>query len=83
MVERTSGMLTAANAEPVRTLMALQKESVPTGVRLGAASPCGVASALLVRVEVDVALDRQCRSHARFSLLSLASCPGSVLMPLG
>src|SRR5579885_2440084 len=37
MVQRTSGMLTAAAGEAVRTLLALQKESAPAAVRLGAA----------------------------------------------
>ena len=37
MVRRASGMLTAAAGEAVRTLLSLQKESVPAAVRLGAA----------------------------------------------
>ena len=37
MVRRSAGLLTAASTEAVRTLLALQKESVPAGVRLGAA----------------------------------------------
>jgi hypothetical protein len=37
MVQRASGMLTAATGEAVRTLLSLQKESVAAGVRLGAA----------------------------------------------
>jgi hypothetical protein len=37
MVQRTAGALTAAGAEAVRTLLALQKETVPPAVRLGAA----------------------------------------------
>src|SRR5271166_6639381 len=37
MVQRTAGALTAAGAEAVRTLLALQKESTPAGVRLGSA----------------------------------------------
>ena len=37
MVQRTSGMLTAAGAEFVKTLLALVKETVPPAVRLGAA----------------------------------------------
>lgn len=37
MVRRTSGLLTAAAAEAVRTLLALQRESVPPATRLGAA----------------------------------------------
>ena len=37
MVSRTAGMLTAAAGEAVKTLLALQKESVPAAVRLGAA----------------------------------------------
>ena len=37
MVQRTSGMLTAAAGEAVKTLLALQKEAVPAPVRLGAA----------------------------------------------
>jgi hypothetical protein len=37
MVERSSGMLTAAAGEAVRTLLALQKEATPAAVRLGAA----------------------------------------------
>jgi len=36
MVGRTSGMLTAAGCEAIRTLLTLQKDSTPT-VRLGAA----------------------------------------------
>lgn len=37
MVRRSAGMLTAAAGEAVRTLLALQKESAPAAVRLGAA----------------------------------------------
>lgn len=37
MVRRTSGLLTAAAAEAVRTLLALQKDGVPPATRLGAA----------------------------------------------
>jgi hypothetical protein len=37
MVKRSAGMLTAAAGESVRTLLALQKESAPPAVRLGAA----------------------------------------------
>lgn len=37
MVKRAAGMLTAAAGESVRTLLALQKDSVPPATRLGAA----------------------------------------------
>jgi hypothetical protein len=37
MVQRTSGALTAAGAEAVRTLLGLLKEATPGSVRLGAA----------------------------------------------
>jgi hypothetical protein len=37
MVRRSAGMLTAAAGESVRTLLALQKESITPAVRLGAA----------------------------------------------
>src|SRR5262245_31087838 len=37
MVQRTAGMLTAAAGEAVKTLLALQKESIPHATRLGAA----------------------------------------------
>jgi len=37
MVQRTAGMLTAAAMEAVKTLLSLQKESIPAAVRLGAA----------------------------------------------
>ena len=37
MVERTAALLTAAAAEAVRTLLGLQKETVKSAVRLGAA----------------------------------------------
>jgi hypothetical protein len=37
MVQRTAGMLTAAAMEAVKTLLELQKVSVPAAVRLGAA----------------------------------------------
>jgi hypothetical protein len=37
MVHRASGLLTAAAAEAVRTLLALQKDGVPPATRLGAA----------------------------------------------
>jgi hypothetical protein len=37
MVQRTSGMLTAAAGEAVKTLLTLQKETTPAAVRLGAA----------------------------------------------
>jgi hypothetical protein len=37
MVQRTTGMLTAASLESVKTLLELQKATYPAGVRLGAA----------------------------------------------
>ena len=37
LVNRTAGMLTAAASEAVKTLLALQKDTTPAGVRLGAA----------------------------------------------
>jgi hypothetical protein len=37
MVQRSSGMLTAAAGEAVRTLLALQRDPMPAAVRLGAA----------------------------------------------
>lgn len=37
MVRRSAGLLTAAAGQAVQTLLALQKESVPAAVRLGAA----------------------------------------------
>jgi DNA-binding MurR/RpiR family transcriptional regulator len=37
MVQRTAGMLTAAAGEAVKTLLALQKDTTPAAVRLGAA----------------------------------------------
>jgi hypothetical protein len=37
MVQRAAGMLTAAAAEAVRTLLSLQKQAVPATVRLGSA----------------------------------------------
>jgi hypothetical protein len=37
MVKRTAGMLSAASMEAVKTLLDLQKVSVPAAVRLGAA----------------------------------------------
>ena len=37
MIQRSSGMLTAAAGEAVRTLLSLQKDAIPAAVRLGAA----------------------------------------------
>jgi hypothetical protein len=37
MVQRTAAMLTAAAGEALKTLVALQKESMPPATRLGAA----------------------------------------------
>jgi hypothetical protein len=37
MVQRTGGMLTAAAGEAVKTLLALQKETIASSTRLGAA----------------------------------------------
>jgi hypothetical protein len=37
MAQRTSGMLTAAAGEAVKTLLTLQKETTPAAVRLGVA----------------------------------------------
>jgi hypothetical protein len=37
MVQRASGVLTAANLEAIKTLLALQQPSAPASVRLGAA----------------------------------------------
>jgi hypothetical protein len=37
MVQRSAGTLTAAHSEAIRTLLELQKSSVPPATRLGAA----------------------------------------------
>jgi hypothetical protein len=58
MVERSSGMLTAAAGEAVRTLLALLKDSAPPPVRLGAARAIlevGIKVRQLVEVEVRLA----------------------------
>jgi len=58
MVQRSAGMLTAAAGEAVRTLLALQKESAPAAVRLGAARAVleiGVKLRQLVELEVRLA----------------------------
>ena len=58
MVQRSAGMLTAAAGEAVRTLLALQKESAPAAVRLGAARAVlelGVKLRQLVELEQRVA----------------------------
>lgn len=58
MVERSSGMLTAAAGEAVRTLLALQKETTPAAVRLGAARAIlevGIKVRQLVELETRMA----------------------------
>src|SRR5688572_4884668 len=58
MVKRAAGMLTAAATEAVRTLLALQKESAPPAVRLGAARAVlelGIKVRELVDVEARIA----------------------------
>jgi hypothetical protein len=58
MVQRAAGALTAASTEAVRTLLALQKESSPPAVRLGAARAVleiGLKVRQLVEVEQQVA----------------------------
>jgi hypothetical protein len=59
MVKRASAMLTAAAGEAVRTLLALQKESVAAAVRLGAARAIleiGIKLRELVDVETRLAV---------------------------
>lgn len=56
-VERTAAVLTAASAEAVRTLLGLQKESVPHAVRLGAARAIleiGMKAREMVELEVQL-----------------------------
>jgi hypothetical protein len=58
MVKRSAGMLTAASGEAVRTLMSLQKDSVPPAVRLGAARAVleiGIKVRELVDLETRIA----------------------------
>jgi hypothetical protein len=58
MVKRSAGMLTAASGEAVRTLMSLQKESMPPAVRLGAARAVleiGIKVRELVDLETRIA----------------------------
>ncbi len=58
MVKRSAGLLTAAAGESVRTLLALQKESAPPAVRLGAARAVlelGVKVRELVDLEARIA----------------------------
>jgi hypothetical protein len=58
MVKRSAGMLTAASGEAVRTLMSLQKDSMPPAVRLGAARAVleiGIKVRELVDLETRIA----------------------------
>lgn len=58
MVRRAAGMLTAAANQSVSTLLALQKESVPAPVRLGAARAVlelGIKVRELVDLETRIA----------------------------
>ena len=58
MVKRASGMLTAAAGESVRTLLALQKDSVTPSVRLGAARAIlelGIKIREMVELETRIA----------------------------
>lgn len=58
MVKRSAGMLTAAAGESVRTLLSLQKDSVPPAVRLGAARAVlelGIKVRELVDLETRIA----------------------------
>src|SRR5262245_48698991 len=58
MLTAAAGMLTAAAGESVRTLLALQKESVPAAVRLGAARAVielGIKVREMVELEARIA----------------------------
>jgi hypothetical protein len=58
MVKRAAGMLTAAAGESVRTLLALQKDSVTPAVRLGAARAVlelGIKVREMVELEARIA----------------------------
>jgi hypothetical protein len=60
MVSKTAGMLTAAAGEAVKTLLALQKDSIPPASRLGA------AKAIL---ELGVRLRETAELHERLDAL--------------
>jgi len=68
MVQRTSGALTAAGGESVRTLLDLQKVTSPPAVRLGA------ARAIL---EIGSKLRETVELEARIAALEQASQPGA------
>ena len=67
MVQRTAGSLTAASSESVRTLLELQKPSVPPAVRLGAAR-----SVLEIGIKLREAADLEDRLSALEQQLGVA-----------
>jgi hypothetical protein len=71
MVQRASGMLTASGLESVKTLLALQNESTPAAVRLGAARAV-LEFGIKVREVAD--LERRLRALED----QLATAPGGV-----
>jgi hypothetical protein len=71
MVQRTAGALTAAAQEAVRTLLALQKDTAPAAVRLGAARAV---------LEIGVKLRESAELEERLAALEMqlgmgAPCP--------
>jgi hypothetical protein len=68
MVQRTSGAMTAAGTESVRTLLELQKPTAPPAVRLGA------ARAIL---EIGTKLRETVELESRIAALEQLSQPGA------
>ena len=74
MVQRAAGMLTAAAAEAVRTLLSLQKQSVPATVRLGAAR-----AILELGLKLREVVDLEARIAALEGLVQQPESPGRAL----
>jgi hypothetical protein len=72
MVQRASGMLTAASMESVKTLIVLQNTSTPPAVRLGAAR-----SVLEIGIKLREVADLGERVKALEEQLSLAAPPNA------
>jgi hypothetical protein len=76
MVQRTAGMLTAAAGEAVKTLLDLQKNTVPHASRLGAAR-----SVLEIGIKMRESADLEARLAAVEAQLAVANSPGRTPSP--
>jgi hypothetical protein len=76
MVQRTAGMLTAAAGEAVKTLLDLQKNTVPHASRLGAAR-----SVLEIGIKMRESADLEARLAAVEAQLAVSASPSRSTSP--